>query len=53
MKKQNQSKLTMSLIGPSLDIILGIKLSSIKQTLSSFLNHHWQNKDTILKLRNM
>ena len=30
-----------------LDIILGSELPSMKQTLSRFFHHHWQNKDKI------
>ena len=47
MKKQNWCESTMRLIGPTLDIILGSKLPSIKQALSRFFHFHWKNKDTI------
>ena len=46
MKKHTQSESTMWLIGPTLDIILGNKPPSTKQTLSRFCHHHWQNKET-------
>ena len=47
MKTHTRSESTMWLIGPTSDIIIGSKLPSTKQTLSTFFYHHWQNKDTI------